>query len=129
MSDPATIGQLVKNLRETRLLTQMQLASLAGVSPSTISRLESGTHMPELVSLVPILRAAGAEPEQLRAIGAADVADTLSAHQDQDEDSQAHRPETRTKALVEAFTMLVDAGWTVTAHKPDDSGRILIELI
>jgi DNA-binding XRE family transcriptional regulator len=53
------VARLLIQIRMQRNLTQAQLAKLMGTSVPTISRLESGTHMPSLTTLSRLVEAAG----------------------------------------------------------------------
>ena len=56
------------SLREARLqalLSMRQLASKAGVSPTTIYLLESGQHSPHLLTIYKISRALDVEPAEI----------------------------------------------------------------
>ena len=41
----------VSNIRKAKNLTQLELSALSGVTPTTISRVETGAHMPSLTTL------------------------------------------------------------------------------
>jgi DNA-binding XRE family transcriptional regulator len=45
------IGQRVKEIRKKRGLTQNQLAEMSGIKRPNISRLEAGTHVPEIITM------------------------------------------------------------------------------
>jgi DNA-binding XRE family transcriptional regulator len=53
------VARLLIRFRMKHNLTQEQLASLMGTSTPTISRLESGTHVPSLTTLSRLAEAAG----------------------------------------------------------------------
>ena len=53
------VGRLLIQFRMEHDLTQEQLAHLMGTSAPTISRLESGTHVPSLTTLSRLAEAAG----------------------------------------------------------------------
>jgi transcriptional regulator with XRE-family HTH domain len=59
MSAPPSVALLVRESRKTAGLTQDQLAERAGVSRSTISRLERGVGKPRFVMVERVLHAAG----------------------------------------------------------------------
>lgn len=62
MSDPIQVTTPgIAALRRRKKLSQGELAALAGVSQATISRIEKGTHKPDLRLLAKIARALGAE--------------------------------------------------------------------
>lgn len=52
-----TIGPRLRSWRERRGLTLVELSTATGISPSTLSRLESGKRAPNLELVVPIARA------------------------------------------------------------------------
>lgn len=53
------VARLLIQLRMKHDFTQEQLAELMGTSTPTISRLESGTHVPSLTTLARLVEAAG----------------------------------------------------------------------
>ncbi len=55
------IGNYIKNARVAAQLTQHELSKRAGVSPSTMSRIESGTVLPTADVLVEIARTLDAD--------------------------------------------------------------------
>lgn len=55
--DKKLIGQVIKDVRERRGLTQRQLAKLAKTSPATICSYEQGRMQPTASSLVNIMAA------------------------------------------------------------------------
>lgn len=62
--EPATVervdvGSVIRAIRRTRRLSQRELASLAGVPPSTICRAEAGHGEPRLDTFLGIIGAAG----------------------------------------------------------------------
>lgn len=56
-----SMGKLVKDLRQSRKITQEELAKLAGVPFATINRLEQETANPTLITLNKILKVFGYE--------------------------------------------------------------------
>ena len=60
-----SIGQRVRALRRARLLTQAQLAQLAGTTQTEVSRWEAGRTQPQLGSLRRLCDALGVEPADL----------------------------------------------------------------
>lgn len=76
-SDDERVGRYIRQLRQARGLTMMQLAALADLSQPFLSQLERGLARPSLTSLSRIARALGSS--QLEIItGAADLARTES---------------------------------------------------
>jgi transcriptional regulator with XRE-family HTH domain len=55
------IGSRLRNWREVRGLTLVELSGVTGISASTLSRLESGKRAPNLELVVPVARALGLE--------------------------------------------------------------------
>jgi len=61
------LGERIATLREERALTQAELAEKAGISPSTLSLIESGkVPKPHVGTIRKIARALGIEPRELR---------------------------------------------------------------
>ena len=61
------LGERIATLREERALTQAELAEKAGISPSTLSLIESGkVPRPHVGTVRKIARALGVEPKDLR---------------------------------------------------------------
>jgi len=60
------IGERIADLRAIRVLKQNELAQMAGVSPSTLSLIESGriAH-PQVNTLRKLARALGVDPREL----------------------------------------------------------------
>jgi XRE family transcriptional regulator, aerobic/anaerobic benzoate catabolism transcriptional regulator len=56
---------VLKRIRESRLLTQRQLAEKAGVSQVTIARIETGPGMAQLSTVGKLAAALGCEPSEL----------------------------------------------------------------
>ena len=68
MARTVDIGERIAELREERALTQVELAKKAGISPSTLSLLESGkVERPHVSTIRKISRVLGVEPQELRA--------------------------------------------------------------
>ena len=55
----------LKQLREERLLTQEELAELAGITPLTISRWENGKRKPRFKSIRKIAKALKVDPKEI----------------------------------------------------------------
>lgn len=53
----STVAERVRRLREERGETQFSLATRAGVTPSTIARLESGKYQPRVGTLTRLAEA------------------------------------------------------------------------
>jgi DNA-binding XRE family transcriptional regulator len=62
--DPAEIGRRLKHAREAKLWTQVQFASQASVSPSTVARWEGGK-LPPVRELMRVAKLLGVDPEWL----------------------------------------------------------------
>jgi transcriptional regulator with XRE-family HTH domain len=65
----AEIGTLVRQLREQRGLTQLQLAARAGVTDTTVRSVERASKVPHRATLAAIATALGTTAETLRACG------------------------------------------------------------
>ena len=77
MSDPAIVKELCGILKQVRLqqnITQGQLAEIAGLSRSAISKMETGKSTVELLTLIQVLRAL----QQLHLLDAWKVTATIS---------------------------------------------------
>ena len=62
----STVGRKLAIIRERRMWTQVRLAEEAGVSPTTVSGIESGRiSRPRFGTLRKLARALGVEPEEL----------------------------------------------------------------
>ncbi len=65
----STVGRRLVIIRERRMWTQVRLAEEAGVSPTTVSGIESGRiSRPHFGTLRKLARALGVEPEELLAV-------------------------------------------------------------
>jgi transcriptional regulator with XRE-family HTH domain len=60
-------GQTVRQARQERGMSQTQLGSAAGISVSEISRIERGTRGVRVTTLLRLIHALGAEPNELLA--------------------------------------------------------------
>jgi transcriptional regulator with XRE-family HTH domain len=69
----AAVGPRLKALRVQKGLTLAELSELTGISPSTLSRLESGGRRPTLELLLPLARTYGVPLDQM--VGAPDTGD------------------------------------------------------
>jgi transcriptional regulator with XRE-family HTH domain len=66
MTERSTAGAKVALIRERRMWTQVRLAREAGISPTTVSGIESGRiSRPHFGTLRKLARALGVEPEEL----------------------------------------------------------------
>jgi HTH-type transcriptional regulator/antitoxin HipB len=61
ISSPADLGQLVRQMREGRRLSQQDFADLAGVGRRFLSELENGKTTLELGKVLKVLQAAGVD--------------------------------------------------------------------
>lgn len=50
-------GKIIKELREKQNLTQLELASIIGVSDKTISKWETGKGLPDIALIEPLSKA------------------------------------------------------------------------
>ena len=55
----------LRELRETKFITQVELAQRSGVSETTIVRLEAGQHEPRISTIRKLAEALGVEPAEL----------------------------------------------------------------
>ncbi len=55
----------LRRLRELRALSQRELAALAGLSVTTVNRIETGQHKPMPKTVRKLAEALGASPEEL----------------------------------------------------------------
>lgn len=62
-------GDTLRKLRKAGGLTQVELATLAGISPATVIRLERGQNRPDLATLVKLGSALGVSPADLLSHG------------------------------------------------------------
>jgi transcriptional regulator with XRE-family HTH domain len=60
-----TIGQTIKRLRLSRMLTQQDLANMLNLSPKTISKWETDVGIPNLPYIVPLAQALGTTTDEL----------------------------------------------------------------
>jgi transcriptional regulator with XRE-family HTH domain len=60
-----TVGERVKELREERRWSQTRLGYETGLSPTTISRLETGKHAPQDRTVKDLARAFGVDEREL----------------------------------------------------------------
>ena len=59
------VGKRIKSVRQSKGITQEQLAELAGLSPNHMSAIERGIKMPQLDSFVAICNALGVSADTL----------------------------------------------------------------
>lgn len=59
------VGQRIRQLRESRRLSQLDLAELAGIGRHTMYRVELGTHAASVDVIVKIARALDVPPDRL----------------------------------------------------------------
>lgn len=62
---PEQIGPALQRMRQERGMTQGELAQKAGVTPTIVSKYESGRHLPQTANLLAILNAMGADIAEL----------------------------------------------------------------
>lgn len=58
-------GSKMRALRESKFLTQAELAELSGATESTINRIENGLQQPRISTIRKIAAALGVEPGEL----------------------------------------------------------------
>ena len=59
MSTPKTAAAIIKNAREEKDLTQLQLAEKAGVHPNTVAKIERGEQKPSFPTLKKLSKVLG----------------------------------------------------------------------
>ena len=64
-----TIGEIIKELRKQRKLTQEELAEQIGVTPQAISRWERNVGYPDVAQIVPLSRAFGVSTDEIFGAG------------------------------------------------------------
>lgn len=52
-------GKIIKELRENKSMTQLDLAGILDVSDKTISKLETGKGLPDIAIIAPLAKALG----------------------------------------------------------------------
>ena len=55
----------LRELRESAMLTQEELAKKAGINPVTLSRLETGAHPPRFKTIRALARALKVDPREI----------------------------------------------------------------
>jgi transcriptional regulator with XRE-family HTH domain len=58
-------GDVVRDLRKTKLWTQKRLAKMAGVSKQTITRMETGSNVAQFETILKVARALGVHHNEL----------------------------------------------------------------
>jgi transcriptional regulator with XRE-family HTH domain len=75
----STVGRNLRVIRERRMWTQARLADEAGVSPTTVSGIESGRiSRPHFGTLRKLARALGVEPEEMVSVAGSEEGDVSS---------------------------------------------------
>lgn len=64
-SEAETLGRRIRDLRESRRMTQSGLAGATGIAQSELSRMELGRRIPHIPHLAAISRALGTTPDGL----------------------------------------------------------------
>ncbi len=60
-----TIGEIIKELRKQRKITQEELAELVGVTPQAISKWERNVGYPDITQIVPLSKAFGVSTDEI----------------------------------------------------------------
>ena len=62
---PAQLGKIISTMRQSKGLSQEELADVAGIHRTYVSQLERGLKSPTVVVLVRIARALGSKPSKI----------------------------------------------------------------
>ena len=101
MLDPNKVGMEIRNLRESKGLTQEQLADKINVSKSRVSNWEQGINRPDADILADICRALHVSPSNLLDVHLS--ADDLSARE-----RKAYRNKTEVQRAVDILLGIED---------------------
>lgn len=75
--EPSPFGERLRSLRQTRKLTQADLAERAGVTDETVSRVERGAFEPALSTAIALAQALGTPLDALTGSGAEEASHSL----------------------------------------------------
>ena len=67
-----TIGEIIKELRKQRKITQEELAELIGVTPQAISKWERDVGYPDITQIVPLSKAFGVSTDEILGVNFGD---------------------------------------------------------
>ena len=67
-----TIGEIIKELRKQRKITQEELAELVGVTPQAISKWERDVGYPDITQIVPLSKAFGVSTDEILGVNFGD---------------------------------------------------------
>ncbi|UCR90197.1 helix-turn-helix domain-containing protein [Mycetocola spongiae] len=109
----ARVAQRLRELRMKRDLTLVELASVTGISVSTLSRLESGQRKPNLELLLPLSAALGVSLDRI--VEAPRFADPRVSVPAQRVHGRLIQPLTRAEGALQAFKISIPA----TQSRPD----------
>ena len=108
------VGPRLHALRRERGVTLADLAETTGISVSTLSRLESGGRRPTLELLLPLARAYQVPLDEL--VDAPPTGDPRVRLRPVRRDGAVYLPLTRRPGGVQAFKMILPAGWPHGEH-------------
>jgi transcriptional regulator with XRE-family HTH domain len=103
------VGPRLRSLRRQRGTTLAQLASVTGISVSTLSRLESGQRRPTLELLLPLARAHQVQLDEL--VGAPATGDPRIHARPFKRHGSTFIPLTRRPGGVQAFKQIIPPHW------------------
>ncbi|WP_157474626.1 XRE family transcriptional regulator [Parafrankia sp. EUN1f] len=112
----AAVGPRLRALRRQRGRTLPEVSRSTGISVSTLSRLESGQRRLTLELLLPLARAYQTPLDEL--IGFRPGADPRVLPRPVERAGLAFVPLTRRPGGLQAFKMIIPAGWPVCAEEP-----------
>lgn len=67
-----TIGEIIKELRKQRKITQEELAELVGVTPQAISKWERDVGYPDITQIVPLSKVFGVSTDEILGVNSGD---------------------------------------------------------
>jgi len=101
----ADVGPRLRRARTQRDVTLTELATVTGISKSTLSRLESGQRRPSLELLLPIAQAHGIPLDEL--VGAPEVGDPRIRLKPENRDGRVVVPLTRQPQGMHAWKVVI----------------------
>lgn len=116
----AEVGPRLRELRRQRGVTLAALAEATGISPSTLSRLESGQRRPNLELLLPLARVHGVPLDEL--VGAAPTGDPRVYLRPVNRYDRTFIPLTRRAGGAQAFKMIIPGGGDATPDPQTHEG-------
>jgi len=79
---PRTIGQIIRELRKQKKITQESLAEQIGVTPQAISRWERDVGYPDIIQIAPLAKAFGVSTDEILGVGSASDEDQIQEYID-----------------------------------------------